>query len=175
MLNGWIKIEGTNVDYPVMQNEDYYLNRDFYKKNSESGVPYVAKYCKLEISDNTIIYGHHMKDGSMFADLCKYESFEFCKSHPIVEISTLENGKVVKNNYQICYCLKTQANEEGFMFYCYYDLSNEEMFENFKDNCEKLKLYDTGERISKGDKLITLCTCEYSQPDGRFLVIAKKI
>lgn len=66
---GWIKIDGTNIDYPIMQNGDYYLYKNIYKNYSSHGTPYLAYYCDLKKSDNLIIYGHHMKDNTMFAQL----------------------------------------------------------------------------------------------------------
>lgn len=77
---GWISIEGTNIDYPVMQtvdNPNYYLKRSFEKQYSDYGVPYVQENCDLGLSDNCVIYGHHMNNGSMFANLCEYENEDF--------------------------------------------------------------------------------------------------
>ena len=64
---GWIKIDGTNIDYPIMQNGDYYLHKDIYKNYSSHGTPYLAYYCVVKKSDNLIIYGHNMKDNTMFS------------------------------------------------------------------------------------------------------------
>lgn len=80
---GWIKIEGTNVNYPVMQTPnkpDFYLKRSFDKTYSDCGVPYIDEACMTGISNNLVIYGHHMNDGSMFADLCKYTDADFTRS-----------------------------------------------------------------------------------------------
>ena len=66
---GWIKIDGTNINYPVMQNGDYYLHKNIYKNYSSHGTPYLANYCDVKNSDNLIIYGHHMKDNTMFSQL----------------------------------------------------------------------------------------------------------
>lgn len=73
---GWLCIEGTNINYPVMQTPEepnYYLKRAFDHSYSDYGVPYVQENCALGISDNIVIYGHNMSNGSMFADLCRYE------------------------------------------------------------------------------------------------------
>ena len=74
---GWIKINGTNINYPIMQNENYYLHRNIYKKYSSHGTPYLAEYCNLRTSNNLIIYGHHMKSGNMFGKLDKYEDVSY--------------------------------------------------------------------------------------------------
>ena len=84
---GWIRIDGTNVNYPVMQTPnkpDFYLKRSFDKSYSDYGVPYIDEACMTGISNNLVIYGHHMNDGSMFADLCKYADADFCKEHPTI-------------------------------------------------------------------------------------------
>lgn len=81
---GWITIPGTNIDYPVMQsidNPNFYLKHAFDGSYSSYGVPYAQENCDLKLSDNIILYGHHMNDGSMFADLCKYESEDFYREH----------------------------------------------------------------------------------------------
>lgn len=77
---GWLSIPGTNIDYPVMQTVDkpnFYLKRGFDKQYSDYGVPYVQENCDLARSDNCVIYSHHMNNGTMFADLCKYENEDF--------------------------------------------------------------------------------------------------
>ena len=77
---GWIKIEGTAIDYPVMyhpEEANYYLRRNFEKEYDVSGTPYLAEICDPEKSDNLIIYGHHMNSGTMFADLDKYKSEKY--------------------------------------------------------------------------------------------------
>ena len=89
---GWISIDGTNINYPVMQtpgNPDFYLKHAFDKSYSDYGVPYMQENCDLEQSDNVVIYGHHMKNGSMFSDLCKYESEDFYQAHKNVHFDTL--------------------------------------------------------------------------------------
>lgn len=81
---GWITIPGTNIDYPVMQsidNPNFYLKHAFDGSYSNYGVPYAQENCDLKLSDNIILYGYHMNDGSMFADLCKYESEDFYREH----------------------------------------------------------------------------------------------
>ena len=78
---GWIKIAGTNIDYPIMQNGDFYLHKNIYKNYSNHGTPYLAYYCDLKKSDNLIIYGHHMNDNTMFSQLEKYKSYNFYLNH----------------------------------------------------------------------------------------------
>lgn len=80
---GWLSVPGTNIDYPVMQTVDepnFYLKRGFDKQYSDYGVPYVQENCDIALSDNCVIYGHHMNNGTMFTDLCKYENEDFIES-----------------------------------------------------------------------------------------------
>lgn len=172
---GWIGIDGTNISYPVMQtpnSPDFYLKRGFDKNYSDYGVPYVQENCLIGQSDNCVIYGHHMKDGAMFADLCKYESESFYREHPNIRFDTLAGF----GEYEIVCVFKTAAyTEDGFKYYHFVDAENEEVFQAFIRSCQALALYDTGVSAEYGDKLITLSTCEYSRTNGRMVVVAKRV
>ena len=172
---GWLSVPGTNIDYPVMQTVDepnFYLKRGFDKQYSDYGVPYVQENCDIALSDNCVIYGHHMKDGSIFADLCKYESESFYREHPTIRFDTLAGF----GEYEIVCVFKTVAYaEDGFKYYHFVDAENEEAFQAFIRSCQALALYDTGVSAEYGDKLITLSTCEYSRTNGRMVVVAKRV
>lgn len=172
---GWISIDGTNIDYPVMQtidNPNYYLKRSFEKKYSDYGVPYVQENCDLEISDNCVIYGHHMNNGTMFADLCKYADEDFYREHKTIRFDTLSGF----GEYEIVAVFKTVAySEQGFKYYHFTRADSAEDFDAYIAKCKELALYDTGMTAAYGDKLITLSTCEYSRQNGRMVVVAKRI
>lgn len=171
---GWISIEGTRINYPVMQSAepDFYLKHAFDKSYSAYGTPYVQENCDLEQSDNIIIYGHHMNDGSMFAALCNYESEEFYREHPTIHFDTLTDF----GEYEIVTVFKTVAySQEGYKYYHFVDAECEEDFDEFIAGCQALALYDTGVTAEYGDKLITLSTCEYSRTNGRMVVVAKLV
>ena len=172
---GWVNIDGTNINYPVMQtidNPNFYLKRGFEKQYSNYGVPYVQENCALGISDNVVIYGHHMNNGSMFADLCKYEREDFYKEHPTIHFDTLSS----LGEYEIVAVFKTVAySEDGFKYYHFVDAEDETAFDAFISQCKALALYDTGVSAKYGDKLLTLSTCEYSCTNGRMVVVAKLI
>lgn len=173
---GWIKIDGTNIDYPIMQNGDYYLHKDIYKNYSSHGTPYLAPFCNVKKSDNLIIYGHHMKDNSMFSQLEKYKNYNFYLNHKYIKFFTIEDGKTIENNYEVMIAFKTIAySDEGFRYYSYTDFQNYEDYEEFVENCRNLEFYYTGVVGTHQDKYITLSTCEYSQKNGRMVVVAKKI
>jgi sortase, srtB family len=170
---GWIKIDGTRIDYPVMQSEDdpnYYLHHSFEKEYSRFGVPYVDANCVLGESNNLIIYGHHMNDGSMFASLLKYEDAEFRLEHQAIEFDTVsERGK-----YIVLAAFDYDTNNEEFN-YTHYSNMNEAEFEEYMREVKNRSIYDTSVTAEYGDELLTLSTCEYSHKNGRFVLVAKKV
>ena len=172
-LVGWISIPGTRIDYPVMQTKDnpnFYLKHAFDKSYSSYGVPYMQENCDIGISDNLVLYGHHMNNGSMFSDLCKYESEDFYQEHKTIRFDTLDSF----DEYEVIAAFKTVAySESGFKYYHFVRAEQEEDFDEFIAKCKELALYDTGVSAEYGDKLITLSTCEYSRTNGRMVVVAK--
>lgn len=173
---GWIKIDGTNIDYPVMQNEDYYLYKNIYKEYSSHGTPYLADNCNIETSDNLVIYGHHMNDNSMFSQLDDYKKYEFYKKHKFIRFYTMKNNITEEKLYEIVAVFKTVVyTNNSFQYYKYINFRDEEDFKSFNNKCNELKLYSTDSTMNFKDKLITLSTCEYSQKNGRMVIIAKKI
>ena len=172
---GWLSVPGTNIDYPVMQTVDepnYYLKRGFDKQYSDYGVPYVQENCDFEFSDNCVIYGHHMNNGTMFADLCKYADEDFYREHKTIRFDTLSGF----GEYEIVAAFKTIAySEQGFKYYHFTRADSAEDFDAYIAKCKELSFYDTGVSTEYGDKLITLSTCEYSRTNGRMVVVAKKI
>ena len=173
---GWIKIEGTNINYPIMQNGDYYLHKDIYKNYSSHGTPYLAFYCDVKKSDNLIIYGHHMQDNTMFSQLEKYKNYNFFLNHKYIKFYTIEDGRTIENTYEVMIAFKTIAySDAGFRYYSYTDFQNYEDYEEFVKNCRNLEFYYTGVVGTHHDKYITLSTCEYSQKNGRMVVVAKEM
>mgnify|MGYP001067073741 CR=1 FL=1 len=89
---GWLSVDGTNISYPVMHtppDPQKYLRRNFYGEYSQSGVPFIDGRCSLQ-STNLIIYGHNMKNGTMFSDLKKYLDSEFLNAHRTVKFETVD-------------------------------------------------------------------------------------
>lgn len=171
---GWLKIENTNISYPVMQTKnsikDYYLRRNFYKEYSQLGTPYIAEYCNIQTSDNVIIYGHHINNNQMLGELEKYKKKEFYNNHKIISLNTINE----KANYEIVAVFKTVAYT-GFEYYKFVNSSSKQEFDTFIRKCKELSFYETKSTAEYGDKLITLSTCEYSNKNGRLVVVAKKI
>lgn len=173
---GWIKIEGTKLDYPVMQTPDeanYYLYRDFYGQESTRGSIYAREECDInEPSDNITLYGHNMMDGSMFAGLHKYAEKEKWDENSLIIFNTLYEY----HTYKIFAVFKTTATVgRGFSYHQFVDAVTEEEFNKYVDTCKDLAFYETGITPVYGDKLIALSTCEYSDPNGRLVVAAVRI
>lgn len=173
---GWLKIEDTKLNYPVMQtpdNKDYYLKKDFYGNYSEHGCIYAREECDVFLpSDNVTLYGHNMKDGSMFAALNAYVDKETWEFNPIIFFDNLYESHV----YQIFAVFRTTASlGEGFSYHQMENAGSEEEFEEFIATCKKLQLYDTGITPVYGDKIICLSTCEYTLENGRLVVAAYRI
>ena len=174
---GWIYIADTQINYPVMQTPDdpnFYLKHSFDKSSSNHCCPYVNANCDIsKPSDNLIIYGHRMKDGSMFADLDKFTDKSFWENHRTIIFNTLTQ----RQTYEIIAVFKVATGtgfETEFKYYSFTDASSPEEFKNYISRAKSKALYDTGITAEYGDKLLTLATCEYSNRNGRLVVVAKK-
>ncbi len=176
-LVGWLTVDGTNIDYPVVQdkeNVDYYLYRDFYKNSSRGGCLYAKEECDLsDPSDNIVIYGHNTRGGNtMFHALNGYTSKSFWEEHQTFTFTTLTEQRT----YQVFAVFKTTATVgQGFDYHWFIDAQSQEEFDTFVDTCKELSFYETGVDAEFGDKLITLSTCEYTLENGRLVVVAKKV
>lgn len=172
-LAGWLEIEDTKIQYPVMftpKAPEYYLRRNFSREYSLNGVPFIGPGNTME-SDNLIIYGHNMQDGSMFADLMQYESESFFKEHDTLHFDTLAGAQ----EYDIIAVFKTEISEQHFPYYKYTDFADQKAFDRFIREAKQLSLYDTGRTAAYGDKLVSLSTCSYHAEEGRLVVVAKAI
>lgn len=174
---GWIRIDGTPVDYPVMQtsidNRDYYLRRDFDGSDATRGCIYVREECDVFApSDNVTIYGHKMHDGSMFAALLDYQDKSAWEDNSIISFDTIYEY----HTYEIFAVFSTTATvDEGFKYHRMENAANKAEFDEFIATCKDLSYYDTGITPQYGDKIICLSTCDYSLENGRFVVAAVRI
>ncbi len=143
---GWISIPHTVVNYPVMltpDNPEKYLNKNFYEKYNPSGVPFIDARCNLE-SKNIIIYGHNMKNRSMFGSLRNYLKNDYLKAHPVIEFETVDGCSY----YEIIEVKKTNIKDE------WYSLSPT--------------------LLAEGKEYLTLSTCYGTNKADRLLIIATK-
>lgn len=173
---GWLKIDGTQIDYPIMQNPQdaqYYLNHDFDKKESKNGLPFLDVHSRINDSDILLIHGHHMKSGFMFTDLMKYKNESYYKEHAWLQFST----PYEKEEYEIVAVILSKVYrklDNVFKYYQTEKVGTSAEFDSYMRNIKQLALYDTGVTAQYGDKLIVLSTCEYSTENGRLAVVARK-
>ena len=175
---GWLVIPGTNVNYPVMwtpQDENYYLYRDFDKKDNKNGSLILdTDSCLDPLTTNLIIHGHNMKSGAMFGNLTDFEKKEYYLEHPQVILYTKE----CQRNYEIIAVFRSQVYKKSdnvFKFYQFFQADTESEFLDFYENIKSLSLYDTGVTATFGDRFITLSTCVYHVKNGRFVVVAREL
>lgn len=176
-LIGWLKIDDNYINYPVMQttNNEYYLDHNLEQQYDRNGSIFMDTACDvLKPSTNFIIYGHHMKSGAMFGKLDLYSKESFYKEHPTLTFDTIyEEG-----TYEIMYVFRSRiysAEEITFKYYQFIEAYSAEEFYSYMDEMAAMSLYDTGVTAEYGDQLLTLSTCDNSEQDGRFVVVAKKV
>ena len=170
---GWIQIDGTNINYPVMQtpdNPDYYLKHSFENTWSDYGVPYLDEACVIGQSNNLVIYGHHMSNGSMFCDLELYSDPAFCMEHPVIRFDTLSSF----GEYEVIAVFRYNTNQETFRYDREVNM-DETRFSWFMEQVHARELFSTGKDASFGDQMLTLSTCEYTYKNGRLVVVARKV
>ncbi len=188
---GWIKIDGSVIDYPVMQtarDEQFYLNRDFNGNYSAYGCIIADTDSVIGTgtaaedytdgtrpSTNIILHGHNMKNGTMFGGLDKYRDKGYEKSHSIIKFSSLYEDR----EYEICAVFLSQVFKKNqtdvFKYYQFFNAGSEDEFNDFYDNIKKMSMYDTGVEASYGDEFITLSVCAYHVDNGRLVVVGKRI
>ncbi len=181
-LIGWIKIDDTRIDYPVMQSPkdpEFYLHHNFEKEPNDWGVPFLdANSDIFKPTYNWLVYAHNMKDGSMFHTLLDYADEDFCWKHPIINFDTIYKGG--QGKYQVvaaCYTQIYPTSANVFKYYEYAGLRSKTEFENYMLGIRSIAEYDTGVDVEYGDQLITLSTCSYhiEGRNGRFIVVAKRV
>ena len=171
---GWVSIEGTDIDYPVMwspNDPDYYLDHSFEKTSNRHGVPFLDSRCNIDTADNLIIYGHHFVEGEMFSTLHKYASYSFYEDHPVITLETAEGV----SQYRIAAVLRVSGTVYPTKWSIFNSLYMDAAeFEDMAQEIEAQTLYSTGVLPVYGDRLLTLATCEYTQKNGRLAVVAVK-
>lgn len=175
---GYIEIAGTKLSYPVMftpEDQNKYFRKSFDGKFSIAGVPYIKVGCSLDpASDNIIIYGHNMYDGTAFNTMLKYDQKTFWEKHPTFTFNTLYEEKT----YEIISCFYDRIyakDEDVFKFYQFINAEDEEDFNEAIRQYKKKALYDIEATAEYGDKLVTLITCSYHVTDGRFVIVGREM
>ena len=176
---GWITVDGTKIDYPVMQTQDdpeFYLRRNFQKEHATAGVPFMDASSDIFVpTSNFLIYGHNMKNGTMFKDLLKYDDVEFYKDHKTFKFDTIYKGG--QGTYQVIAAGYSQIYPEDsdkFKYYQYAGITSRSDFNEYLKGVKELSEYNTGVSAEYGDQLVTLSTCAYHEKNGRFFIVGKR-
>ena len=174
---GWISIEDTNLDFPVMYSPtraDFYLRHDFEGEYSNYGVPYLDEDCTLTAdsrSSNLIIYGHNMKTGTIFGCLTGYKESSYYAEHPYIQFDTLYGD----GTYEVFAAFAIDVvSDTSFAYNTYIDM-DEAAFDKFVGEVKRRSDVDSGITPEYGDELLTLSTCEYSSSNGRYVVCARRV
>lgn len=175
---GWINIDGTGLDYPVVQTTDNtkYYRMNFEGEYSEHAVPFVDAAVDLKKpSTNTIIYGHNIRtDGQMFNILKGYKELEYYQQHPVVEFNSVYH----KGQYKIISVFYTNTHSEHgeiFPYHEFIDSQSEAQTQEYIDDVLIRSIINTGVDVLPSDELLTLSTCTYEFKDARYVVVARKV
>lgn len=167
---GWISIAGTTIDYPVVQHSDndYYLNHNIEQKRSSRGAIFMDYRNEDALADtHTVIYGHHMKDDSMFGELSKYKDENYYKEHTIITLDTLEQP----TKWEIFSVYIYSPDHQFFQ----YEFENEQQYSDYLSEIVASSMYSTDVEVTSEDQLLSLVTCTYEVSDARFIVHAKRV
>lgn len=179
-FRGWLKIDGTNVDYPLMQragdvNNEYYLDKAYDGSNDSNGSLFIDYRSDIvNPTDNTIIYGHNMNSGMMFGDLKNYLEEDYYNSHRTVKFDTLYEER----EYEIvavCLSKVQDAGANDFRYYNFIDARNQAEWTAFVDNVNALSVFSLDSGLKVGDEVLTLSTCNNYTDDGRLFLVAKRV
>ncbi|MBQ2704991.1 MAG: class B sortase [Clostridia bacterium] len=180
---GWITVPNTNVDNPIYQtvNNDFYLDHNGIKEKSVYGAIF-ADYrdiiSRAGNSKNITLYGHHMKDGSMFAQLHRYKTISFYKENPVITFDTIYG---TGGQYKVFACMITNADnmdDNGYFFdFAAPSFRSDADFMSWIEQIRRRSLYNTAVDVNANDQILTLSTCTYEVKDADLLcvVVARKV
>lgn len=171
---GWIKLDDSKIDYPVLYSgDDYYLNNNYKKEYSREGSIFIDKHNSLD-DINLIIHGHNMSNGNMFHELINYKEKSYYEKHKIIDFYTLDEHK----KYEVISVFLTKVYKKTDNVFKYYKFYGDVTLSDYNDyisNIKKLALYDIDATAKYPTKLISLSTCEYTNDNGRLVVVAKEV
>ena len=174
---GFLEIENTNISYPVVQGKDneFYMTHNYKKEKSKNGAIFLDKNYDWNIeSNNLLIYGHNLNNGTMFQELLKYENEDYYKKHPIILFTTEDEEK----KYEIISVFKSKVynkQDDVFKYYFFINRKTEYEYKNYIENIKKISIYNIENTAKYGEELISLSTCSYHIKDGRFVVVGKEM
>ena len=168
---GWIYIKGTYIDYPVMQSfwePEYYLHRNFEGEDSYAGVPFVGSGDMKNGEGDISLYGHNMRNGTMFAELLRYQNWDYYETHPFVQLDTLREHRVYEV-VTVFYANEDDWKERESLIFSFFNGEKLDFIEKVKG----AGLYDTGVMPKWDASLLLLITCSYHEKNERFIVVSQ--
>lgn len=180
-LAAWLTIPDTQIDYPVMytpEDPEFYLRKAFDGSYALSGSLFIGDGC-LPDGTNIIIYGHKMKNGTMFGGLDRYADEDYARAHSQIFYDLIQpDGSYERLTFEVIaafYSRVYRVDEENvFRYYYGTDLSDPAEFEYYVSQAKAACTYDLGVTAEYGDRLLTLSTCSYHTDNGRFVLVAKE-
>lgn len=168
-MRGWIRQEGTVIDYPVMQSKDndWYLSRNIDKKKVVTGS--IVLDFRVDIKNlgrNTPVYGHNMKHGSMFHSLVNYKTEKYFKDHPVIRFDTLYE----KMKWEV---FAVYVVDSGYNYVITMDFTDDAEFQQFLDDIRKRSIYPMPFEVTTDDQIMTMVTCSYEFDGARTIVQAR--
>lgn len=174
----WLEIPNTNMSYPVLQGTDnsYYMKHNYKKRTTKEGSIFLDKdYNWDKPSTNLLIYGHNnRRSNEMFVGLLNYKEENFYLEHSTIRFTTEKEDAIYDIISVFLSRVYYKDETDVFRYYYFIDANNEEEFKYYVSESKKASLYETEATAEYGDQLLTLSTCEWSQDDGRFVVVARK-
>lgn len=173
---GFLEIENTNISYPVLQgnNNEYYMTHNYKKEKSKNGAIFLDKDYDWNIpSNNYLIYGHNLNNGTMFQELLKYANESYYKEHPTISFTTADEEGV----YDIISIFRSKVyytSDNVFKYYFFINPKTKEEYNDYIKNIKENSLYNIEQTADYGTQLITLSTCSYHVKDGRFVIVGAK-
>lgn len=172
-MMGWITIPGTKLDCPVMytpEDPEKYLRMAFDGSYAISGSLFIGDGSSPDGS-NVVVYGHNMKNGTMFGGLTAYAQEDYAKAHPVFRLDTLTEER----EYRVIAAFYCAAEEEEAFPYQYVDLTHPETFAQYLEKAGERSLWPMSFQPEFGTRLALLSTCSYQGEDGRFVVLGAEI
>lgn len=175
---GYLEAPGINMSLPVVQSTDdeEYLNKNFYGKSTKYGCPFASYLNRVEPLDyNTVIFGHHMNDRTIFGALDNYKTLAGYKQSPVISFNTLYHDYRWKV-FAAFLSNSVPEDDNGYVFPYYFTaLSSDERKAAYLDELKQRSLYDTGVDVRVSDPLLTLSTCSHEFDDARLVVVARLV
>lgn len=178
-VKAWLTINGTNINNPVYQTTDnlFYVNHNMQKEKNRYGAlffDYKNVITSSKTSQNLTIYGHNMKDGSMFGTLQNYRKLDFYKSNPTFKLTTLYGAEEYRV-FAVMVMNATAADDNGYIYnFVASDFAGQGKFSSWVHEAQERSIISTTVDVKENDKVLTLVTCSEDFNNSRFVVMARK-